>query len=81
LLVIPEAFLLLQWLSVKEPVKAYRVRGSEAHPFYIWGLDRAEWSAAHSCRFILEERADTDWVGGWAGRRNGLETLAEISSP
>jgi hypothetical protein len=35
-----------------------------------------EWSASHSCRFTLRERApDTHWIGHWVGPRAGLDDV------
>jgi hypothetical protein len=45
-------------------------------------LDRGEWSASRSCRFIPRERAPgTHWIGGLVGPRDVLDAVVKRKIP
>jgi hypothetical protein len=49
--------------------------GGIAPPFLTSALDGGEWSTSHPCCFTPGETAlGTHCVGGWVGRRAGLDT-------
>jgi hypothetical protein len=48
----------------------------QIHIFLISALVGGEWSVSHAGRFTPGERAlGTHWIGGWVGRRTGLEDM------
>jgi hypothetical protein len=48
------------------------------HTFLTSTLDRWEWLASRSGRFIPEDRTScTHWLGKWARARAGLDALAK----
>jgi hypothetical protein len=50
--------------------------------FLTSALDGDEWSGLRSGRFILWERdPGTYWIGGWLGRRTGLNAVAKRKIP
>jgi len=45
-------------------------------------LDRCEWSVSRPGHFTPRERASaTDWIGGWMGPRDGLDTVMNRNIP
>jgi hypothetical protein len=57
-------------------IKVYGESGRKAPPFLTSAVDESKWSASRLDPFTLGERAGcTHWVGGWVGRRAGLDTV------
>jgi hypothetical protein len=57
-------------------MKAYARVDVYTHVFLTSALVGGEWSASLSSHFTPGERAPrTQWIGGWVGRRIGLEVL------
>jgi hypothetical protein len=53
-----------------------------SHIFLTSALAGGEWSASRPGRFTPWKRAsDTRWIGGWVGRRAGLDDVEKILDP
>jgi hypothetical protein len=57
-------------------------RRYKLHAFLTSALDRDDWSASCPCRFTDPGKSpSTDWIGGWAGSRAGLDAVVKRKIP